>query len=195
MNPFNLFYFGAGWLIAVYLINCIIAKRFKRINIKQAILYICAVAMMGVVGEVFVGSLYNFLFDSKLWEYRVLPIHGGYTSYYALVIWGLMGFYLYLAHDTLDKRNIRAHKHLALIFGAEAVILEIAVNFSFLLLFGQYIFYYFPSDLWHLTSIQTIPFYLVAGFIISVTLKRYKADPLFFSLMAASFAFVLVFLV
>ena len=145
-------------------------------------------------GEVFSDNLYAAAFGKPLWLYHVPSIHHGYTSYYSVFLWGLYGFYLYLFHDTLHGWNIHSTRKLALIVSLEAIVLEILYNSSHLLVFGDYIFYYLPSDLWHLTSIQAIPFYFLAGAAIVKTIKRFKADPLFFILMNALLVVVLVLL-
>lgn len=186
--------YAALWIGIVYVLNCLIARGLKPIDVRMALLYSATVAMLGVFGEVFVGSLYEFLFDRPLWQYRILPIHEGYTSMYAPVIWGILGFYLYLMHDTLVRLKKYTQNRLAITFMAEAIVIELLANLSFLLLFDQYLFYYLPSDLWHLTSVQTLPFYLAAGFVVTHALKRFSKDPPFFTLMCLALGGTLVFL-
>ena len=38
-------------------------------------------------------------------------------------------------------------------------------------------YYYLPSDLWHITSLQALPFYLLAGYITVVALKYANRTP------------------
>ncbi|MDB5168854.1 MAG: hypothetical protein JWO41_210 [Candidatus Saccharibacteria bacterium] len=194
MTALKLTLFALFWITFVYLINCLIARKFKKIEIRQALLYTTSVGMLGVFGEVFVGHVYSFLFGEPLWLYHVLPIHNGFTSQYAPVIWGILGFHLYLLHGTLTSRKAHSINRLAFYFAGEAIIIELMGNYSFQAVFHQYIFYYFPPDLWHLTSVQTLPFYLAAGFVVTRTLKRLKAEPVFFTLMATGLAGVLVFM-
>lgn len=186
--------FAVAWAIGIYGINCLIARGFKPINPKQAILHIVAMAMLGLVGEVTIGSLYTYLFHKPLWNYTVLPIHNAYTSQYAMFLWGIYGFHLYLLHGTLKKRKISSIHQLAFIFCLEAILIEACVNITFRLSFGRYIYYYFPSDLWHFTSVQTLPFYLAAGYVIIMTFRKFEMDSSFYSLMSAAFVFVLAFL-
>ncbi len=195
MTALKLTLFAIFWFAAAYGFNCILARKFKKIDLKYAALYITSLGMLGVFGEVLVGQLYNFLFDKPLWLYHVLPIHSGYTSSYAPVIWGGLGFHLYLLHGTLSARKRRSLNQLALFFAGETLIVEILGNYTYKVAFHDYIFYYFPNDLWHLTSIQTLPFYLAAGFVTIFTISKLKTDPIFFSCMALGLASVLVFLV
>lgn len=190
----ELWLFAIGLPIVIYILNCVFAREFKKIDVKTAVLYVATVGMMGVFGEIFVGSIYQALFEHHLWDYTVLPVHEGLTSQYAPVIWGSCGWYLYLSHDTLRQRGIVKAKHLALIFAFETVVLEAATNGSFKLFFGEYLFYYSPSDLWHLTSLQAMPFYLVAGYVIAIIVERYKRATNLNIFMNSYFTYVLVFL-
>jgi hypothetical protein len=169
----ELLIFAIGLPAVIYILNCAVAREIKTVKLKPALLYVTTVAMMGVLGEVFVGSIYQTLFDKHLWDYTVLPIHEGFTSRYAPVIWGSYGWYLYLSHGTLRRYGITSTKHLALIFALETVFLEALTNGSFKLFFGEYLFYYSPADLWHLTSVQAMPFYLVAGYAIATAVDRF----------------------
>jgi len=105
----------------------------------------------------------------------------------------MYGFYLYLLHDSLHGWNIRSSRKLATIIAIEAIVLEFLLNGSFLLLFGDYFFYYLPGDLWHLTTIQAIPFYFLAGVVITKTVKHFKIFPLFFIAMNTLLIFIFVF--
>lgn len=190
----SLVYFSLAWTAVVYAFNCILARKFKAVSWNIALLYISSVALIGVFGEIFSDSLYNSVVGHALWEYRVLPIHAGYTSYYSIFIWGLYGFYLYLLHDSLSSLRIHSARKLAAIVSIEAIVLEFLFNISHLFIFGEYIFYYLPSDLWHFTSIQAIPFYFLAGIVIVKAMKRFKAEPLFFMVMNGLLVFVVVWL-
>jgi hypothetical protein len=194
MSPIQLILFAASWAIGIYAFNSVVARRFKKIDVKFALLYVSTLAMLGVYGEVILGNLYAHIFGHPLWRYTVLPVHHAYTSHFALCLWGIYGFHLYLMHDNLEKRNTKAIKYLPLLFCIEAIIIEGLVNLTFRATFGRYIFYYFPSDLWHLTSIQTLPIYLVGGYAIQEAIKRGRSDPMFFTIAAIGFAGTLVFL-
>jgi hypothetical protein len=195
MHAMSLVLFAAGWALVLYAANCMIAGDLKKIDAKQAVLYFTTVALIGLFGEIFLDSIYKFFVGQPLWYYNFLPIQGGYTSYYAIVLWGLYGFHLYMLHGSLSaKWSIKKTKHLALIFALEALVIESLLTISAKLFLGKYMYYYTPSDLWHVTSVQNFPFYLICGLVILKTLKRFRVDPFFFSAMNISLLFVLAFL-
>lgn len=196
MKPISLVLFALLWLAIIYLGNSLLAKEWKKIEAKTAILYFMTVALIGLYGEIFLDSIYNYFVGHPLWRYNILPIHQAYTASYAAVIWGLYGFHLYLLHGSLhSKWAINRTKHLVLIFSFEALVAEAVLTLSARVLLGEYVYYYLPSDLWHVSSVQNFPFYLICGLLILKTLRRFKADPVFFSGMSAALLFVLVFLV
>ena len=193
--PLKLILFALFWVATIYLLNCLIARQFKRPSPRLVLLYFTTVALVGLFGEIFLDSVYNFFVGHPLWRYDILPIQHGYTSSYAIVTWGLYGFHLCLLHDTLATRwSITRTRNLALIFSVEALVLEAAITLSARVAFGRFLYYYLPADLWHVSSLQNIPFYFICGFVILKTLKRFRADPLFFSAMSSALLFVLVFL-
>lgn len=191
----DLIIFSLALPVTIYLFNCLVARGWRKLELKTLLLYVSSVAVMGVFGEVFVGSMYNALFHRHLWDYTVFPIHHGYTSLYAPFIWGMYGFYLYMSHDTLRKHGLKKESHLALWFAVETVFLEAATNGSYRLFHGEPLFYYTPTDMWHLTSIQAIPFYLVAGFAIVRLVDRYMRALRFNIVMNMYFMAVFVYLV
>lgn len=189
-----LVYFSLGWLAAIYLFTSAVTGRFKKIDLGAALLYTTSVAVVGVFGEVLVDSLYQFVFGVPLWQYRVLPIHNAYTSYYSPVIWGMYGFYLYLMHDSLCEYCAQSIRPFAVFIALEAIMLELVLNFSHLATFNQYIFYYLPNGLWHLSAFQVIPFYFIAGLVIAGFARGCKSSPRFFIFTNLVLLSVLVFL-
>jgi hypothetical protein len=131
-------------------------------------------ATLGLVGEVVGDTGWNLVFHRPLWLYHVLPIHDGYTSLFSLYLWGAVGFHLYLLHNTLRKWGITSIHKLALLFCLEALVLEVLVNLTYLAFFNDFVFYYLPGDLWHLTSLQAIPGYIFAGYV-TVTMLRFAS--------------------
>lgn len=195
VSPLKLILFGSGAASVIYLVDCLIAKKWKRIHVPLMAVYFFTVALIGLFGEIFLDTVYNAVVGHPLWYYNILPIHCGYTSSYAIVTWGLYGFHLYLLHETLAARwSIIKAKHLALIFSIEALILEALLTLSARAVFGKYLYYYVPGDLWHVTSFQNIPFYFICGMVVLKTLRRFRADPRFFSIMSAFLLLVLVFM-
>ena len=196
MSPYSLILFSFFWISLLYLFNSLLVGKWKKVEPKKAILYFTTVSMIGIYGEIFLDTTYRLFVGHPLWRYNILPIHKAYTSSFAAIIWGVYGFHLYLLHDTLGaKWSIYKTKHLALIFSIEALIIEALVTISARILLGKYLYYYLPADLWHVSSFQNIPFYFICGVIILKTLKRFKADPIFFSAMSSVMVFVIVFLV
>lgn len=185
--------FAVFWAVIIYTLSCLLAGAFKRIVPKTALVYFMIIALIGLFGEILLDSAYNFFVGHPLWYYNILPIYGGYTSSYAIVTWGLYGFHLYLLHDSLaTKWSITRTRHLALLFSLEALVLEALLTLSAKFVFGRYLYYYLPSDLWHISSFQNIPFYFICGIIALKTLKRARRDPVFFSLMSAALLTVLL---
>ncbi|HTH72313.1 MAG TPA: hypothetical protein VL737_03035 [Candidatus Pristimantibacillus sp.] len=193
MTPLGLTLFAIGWLVGIYIFNSAIARSLKKIQPARALLYVSTVAMLGVFGEIFVDTVYAHFFHTPLWRYNTLPIHHAYTSSYAVVLWGAYGFHLYLLHDSLGKWSISKQRHLALIFAAEALVLEALVEITSKLFLGEYLYYYYPNGLWHISAFQNFPFYLICGFLIVKTIKRFSADPAYFTFINGWLTVMLVF--
>lgn len=184
----KLLLFAGVWLVLLYALNCAIAGRWKRIHLRHALVYVTSVAMIGVYGEVFLDTLYNHFVGHPLWRYNLLPLYGGFTSAYAPVVWGMYGFHVYLLHDTLGgKWAITRTRHLALIISLEALILEALLTISAKPVFGTFLYYYLPADLWHVTSIQNMPFYFACGVVIVQVMRRFRRDPWFFAALSTFF--------
>lgn len=193
INPISLVIFALSVLAVVYAINCLIYGKFKRVDLKLAVLYFTTLAMIGLFGEIFLDTTYNLIVGHPLWYYQILPIQHGYTSAFAVITWGLYGFHLYLLHGSLaDRWSIYRTRHLALIFSVEALLLEALLTISARVFLGRYLYYYLPSDLWHVSSFQNLPFYFICGAVTLKTLRRFKADPVFFSLMSGALLAVLL---
>jgi hypothetical protein len=150
--------------------------------------------MIGLYGEIFLDTIYNAVVGNPLWRYNILPIHHAYTSAFAVVTWGLYGLHVYLLHDTLKKKSIHKTWHLALIISLEALVLEALLTISAKLLLGEYLYYYYPSDLWHVTSVQNAPFYFIFGIVAIKAIRRFQVSPRFFSLLSAWLLVIIVFL-
>lgn len=188
-----LFALGVGGF--VYLLNCAIAKQFKKVSLRPALAYFSTMALIGLFGEIFLDTAYNFFVGHPLWYYNILPIQGGYTSSYAVVTWGLYGVHLYLLHDSLKARwSITRTRHLVLIFSFEALLFEAILTLSARLVFGKFLYYYLPGDLWHVTTVQNFPFYFICGVVALKTLQRARKDPIFFTGMSSFLILVLVFM-
>lgn len=186
--------FTFAWIVIIYLISCFLCKGYNKIKVLPAVLYVSSVALIGIIGEISVGSLYQSVFHYPLWQYRILPLHSAHTSYYSIFLWGTYGFYIYAMHGTLSRTHKVTENAEALILSMEAILFELLVNGSYYLLFHKYIFYYLPVGLWHLSAFQAIPFYFFAGLAISEAIKRFKRDPAFYISMNSLIVATLVFL-
>lgn len=180
-------------LVAIYVFGCLLSRKVKKIEPKKAILYASSVAMIGVLGEIFVNTLYADLFPTSLWRYNYLPIYEGSTSQYAPFLWGSFGFYLYMVHQKYQKWTPENIRRMAIIFGLEAMVLEAIVDLISKPILGDYIFYYYPEGLWHISAFQNFPFYFLCGGLIIQTLHWFSASPRFFTILSTWVVIVTVF--
>lgn len=122
-----------------------------------------------ILCEASINPLYEALFQEKLWEYRVLPLHDRNVSVLALLVWTSYGVHLHFMNQSLDRWFAPGSQRLfykAGLIGMEAPLLwEVSGNGFFLLLLGEYYAYYLPGDVWHLTSLRVVPAYMVCVFL------------------------------
>lgn len=194
MNPVQLAALLIPGILALYILNCLYARKVKRINIRLAAYYIATGALLGVLFEITVDSIYAQITGRPLWLYKVFPVHNGYTSIFSLFIWGVMGFQDYLIHDTLSTKKLPSLRKLALWLSIEGIIFEILFNLLSLATFGKYIYYYLPKDLWHVTSFQAFPLYLLGGYIAAYvfTKSKYRNFQTSFIFLSITLAIILV---
>lgn len=177
----------------VYLLDSLYARTWLKVR-REAIAYVAAAVLIGVLGEVFVETLYNAVFGQPLWHYQFLPVHHTYTSLFSIVWWSMYGMHLYWVRKTLDKKFGQLTKwKLATVFAVESLSLETFANLVWLGTFGYLIYYYTPTDLWHVTTLVNVPCYFGAAWAMIVAVKRFRSDLWFFATMSA--LIVLVFLV
>ena len=192
-NGIRLFIYGIAIVASVYVFCCIRHKRILKIEPKMAIFYISSLVMIGALSELFCDTVYVHLFHERLWYYRFLPIHHAYTSQYSPVVWGAMGLYLYFMHRNYEKWNPRQLIYLSAFFAVETVIMEgTAVGFSRLFL-GNYIFYYNPGNLFHVTSLQSLPFFFLVGVLTLLILRLFKTQPILFAAVSAYVTSIVLF--
>ena len=177
----------------VYLLDSLYARRWLTVK-REIISYIAAAVLIGVFGEVFVETVYNAAIGQPLWHYQFLPVHHGYTSLFSVILWAMYGAHLYWVRETLDKKFGKITKwKLVSIFAIESLLLETFANLVWLGVFGYLIYYYTPSDLWHVTTLVNVPCYFGAAWAMLGTVRRFKTDIWFFATISA--LIVLVFLV
>jgi hypothetical protein len=181
----RLFFFSVILLVIVLLASLLLKGGLKKVHLSRALLWISSVAMIGVIGEIFADSIYNYFFHTPLWRYNFLPVHHAYTSEYAPIIWGIFGFYLYLVHHKYERWSPKQLFNLSCIFALEALALEAIVDLISKVILGDYIYYYYPSGLWHISAFQNFPFYFVCGHLIIQTIHWFKSSPHYFTLLSA----------
>jgi hypothetical protein len=168
--------FGA---LVFYLLGSLLVRRWIRIELYSLSLSMAVAFLVAIVCEVFLGKLYYLLVGEPLWQYRVWPIHDGYTSVLNFIIWPVYGYYIYFLHQVLHARRvvIRPAWLKGVASGIDGPLLEILANGFFLLFYGTFYFYYLPGDLRHFTSVQVVPLYMVMGVILSLLLDYLLAKP------------------
>lgn len=165
--------------VIFYLLGSLLTRRWIRIDCYQLTLFMAVAFLVAIICEVFLGKLYYVITGDPLWQYRVWPIHDGYTSALNFIIWPVYGYYMYFLHRVLHHRqiNIRPRWLQGLASGVDGPLLEILANGFFLLFYGTFYFYYLPDDLRHYTSVQVVPLYMVMGVILSLVLEYLKDRP------------------
>ncbi len=127
-----------------------------------------AVLLLAIIAESLINPVYELWFGSKLWEYRVFPLHDGNVSALAVIVWSAYGVHLYFTRQSLDRKlgrrwNSTGTKALIVSFEAP-FIFEVGGNLLFLQLAKNYYAYYLPTDVYHLTSFQVVPVYIFCIF-------------------------------
>jgi hypothetical protein len=190
----RLFLYSVVLFVGVMVAGLVVNRGFKKIHWSRALLWITSVAMIGVVGEIFADSIYNALFGTPLWRYNFLPINHAYTSKYAPILWGIFGFFLYITHHKYERWTPRQLTKLSVVFAFEALAIEAAADLISKPILGNYIFYYYPNGLWHISAFQNAPFYFFCGSLIIQTIHWFKTQPYYFTHLAAWVTIVTVYL-
>lgn len=178
INILNTSLFALIFLGLFYAIVCVCHKKVIKLEFRRLLYYVTAFSLLGIIGEVFVNTLYTYFLGTPLWEYRLFPAHGGDISYFFLAVWGSLGFYKYVLDTVYKHTNTLSHVQAGLVMGSEAVFLELLYNGLFFLTFDNYIFFYFPTNvgpLSHLSCLQVIPFYFVFGYVVMKIIKQQEA--------------------
>jgi hypothetical protein len=185
-------------MVLFYLLASLLIRRWIRIDGYELALSMAVAFLVAILCEVALGKLYFYLSGRPLWQYRVWPIHGGYTSAVNFIVWPVYGCYFYLLHQVLQAWRIRVRpvwlKGIAA--GIDGPLLEFLANGFFLLCYGTFYFYYLPGDLHHYTSLQVVPLYMVMGIILALVLEYFAGRPASWrypaSFYLAGLAFVLM---
>jgi len=172
----------SGALVGVvlfYLLASALIRRWLHIDGYQLALSMAAAFLVAIVCEVGLGKCYYLLAGRPLWQYRVWPIHDGYTSAVNFIVWPVYGYYLYCLHQVMQAHSISVRPGWlkGIVSGIDGPLLEILANGFFLLFYGTFYFYYLPGDLHHYSSLQVVPLYMVMGVILSLLLDYLHGKP------------------
>lgn len=161
---------------ALYAIYCLLAGRILRIDPYTLLLNMAGAFLVMSIMEASLGYLHTEVFGWRLWEYHQLPNHRGYGTDLGPITWPWYGFHFYMFSQVLQYRRLEPRNNVlkGSVTGLDGPLLEIIGNGLFLLIFGQYVFYYFPGDLGHLTSLAVMPHYALAGVILVIVMESLK---------------------
>lgn len=165
--------------VLFYLLGSLLTRQWIRIDPYQLALSMAVAFLVAIVCEVYLGKLYYLVTGKALWQYRVWPIHDGYTSALNFIIWPVYGYYVYFMHQVLaaQRINIKPAWLKGLASGLDGPLLEMLANGFFLLFYGTFYFYYLPGDLRHYTSVRVMPLYMVMGVILTLLLEYLQQRP------------------
>ncbi|MDZ7753371.1 MAG: hypothetical protein U5S82_17435 [Gammaproteobacteria bacterium] len=171
----------------LYLLHSRLAGRWLAIEAYPLLLYMSGAFLVMAIMEASLGYMHTEALGWRLWEYRILPNHHGYGTDLGPITWPWYGFHLYLLDQVLSARRLHAQGPVVRggMTGVDGPLLEILGNGLFLLIFGQYVFYYFPGDLGHLTSLLVIPHYALAGMVLYFIIHALRDAPRSWSLPPA----------
>jgi hypothetical protein len=166
-------------ILLLYLLAALAAGRWLNADPYELLLCMAAAFLVAVFCEVGLGRAYQALVGAPLWQYRVWPIHAGFTSALNFMIWPVYGYYWYFLHEVLQARRVRIRRPWlkGLTAGLDGPLLEILANGFFLLFYRTFYFYYLPGDLRHYTSVQVVPLYMMMGIGLSLVIEFLKSRP------------------
>ena len=168
--------FGIGFF---YLLASLLTRSWMRVDAYRLALFMAVAFLVAILCEVTLGKLYALVIGRPLWQYRVWPIHGGYTSALNFIVWPVYGYYWYFLHRVLQAYRVQIRRNWlkGVASGVDGPLLEILANGFFLLFYGTFYFYYLPGDLRHFTSIQVVPLYMLMGICLSVVIDYLDGRP------------------
>jgi hypothetical protein len=164
--------FSACWMAMMLLVYLLLSFRVK-VNVKEIFLHMGVISMLGPLCEVTINTFSRYVLGESLWVYHFLPTHNGDTSLYSFCVWGMYGCHIYFMdrrfiHTTVQYKSVV----FALMLSIDAIILEFVLNLTSIYYLDTYIFYYFPSDVDHLTTLAVVPCYIFAGVLASAVIVR-----------------------
>ena len=181
----------------IYLFNSWLGKKWVRLSLPKVFLYMGTLAGAGPTGEIIVNFIWRLVTHQQLWAYQLLPVHGGDTSIVMSVIWPLYGFHIYCFHSALRSlRDKTTDVDMAMLFGIDAITLEVVANVFSIFFFSTYIFYYFAGDLNHLSTVLAFIPYIFGGYLAIRVLHSFekKHHQIIFGLIGFLWSGILIFL-
>lgn len=157
----------------LYLLYCLVAGRRVPVDPPRLVLTMATAFLVMSIMEAGLGYLHSLVFGWRMWEYRLWPNHRDFGTYLGPITWPWYGFHFHLFNKALELRH-RAVRNPVLhgaMTGLDGPLLEILGNGLYLLVFGGYVFYYFPPELGHLTSLFVIPYYAIAGVVLAIVMQ------------------------
>ncbi len=187
--------FSVCWVAIMFAIYITLSIG-KKISPREVFLHMGVIAFLGPLCEVLTNAFCRAVFGTSLWVYDIFPVHGGDTSKYSFCVWAIYGCHLYF----MDKKFIHssaAYRSVlfALILSVDAVVLEFLLNLSSIYYFHSYVFYYFPSDIRHLTTIAVVPFYFFGGLIAAYVIQRCYRQPVLTGVIGLFLGYIFVFVI
>lgn len=168
------------------------------VDVRHILLLTGLTFIVAVLCEAAINPVYAALFDEKLWEYRLLPLHDGNVSALSVLLWSSYGAHLYFMNQTLERRlpsGSRQRFYKACVVGAEApLVWEVSGNAVFLSLAGEYYAYYLPAEFAHFTSARVIPIYAACAYLGLLVYERLRRRAHDWRIAGACFGAGLLFL-
>jgi hypothetical protein len=132
---------------------------------KEVLMYMGMASFWGPVFEVVLNKLVFTFFGYPLWEYKIFPLHQGYTSGLMYCFWSLYGLHMYWLHQAVLRLGIKSQTVNAILVGVDAILIEILISIIFISTTGSYLFYYTPGDLAHMSTGLVVLPYMIFGYI------------------------------
>lgn len=132
---------------------------------KDILMYMGMASFWGPAFEVVLNKIVFTLFGYPLWEYKIFPLHNGYTSGLMYCLWSLYGLHMYWLHQAILNRGIKSKFINAVLVGIDAILIEVLLSFMFIITTGSYLFYYTPGDLAHMSTGLVVLPYMIFGYI------------------------------
>jgi hypothetical protein len=96
-------------------------------------------------------------------------------------------------HHDYEKWTRSQLVKLAFIFSVEALVIEALADLASKPILGNYIFYYEPGNLGHVTAVQNVPFYFLTGFLVVETIHWFKTSPQYFTFISSWVTLITIF--